>query len=49
MKYLKYNFLKKKKKNHKYNNIYTKSNVTYEGKKQLNTYIIFYMLIKYFV
>ena len=49
MKYLKYNFLHKIIKYLKYNYIYTKSNVTYEGKKQLNTYIIFYMLIKYFV
>ena len=34
----------------KYNNIYTKSNVMHKGekKKKLNTYIIFYMLIKFF-
>ena len=38
MKYLKHNY------------IYTKSNVTHERKKKkLNTNIVFYMLIKFFV
>ena len=33
----------------KYNNIYTKSNITHEGERKINTNIIFYMLIKYLI